>query len=194
MISQFPAPLNFAGHLQQSQPVSTGSDGPHWSAERGGGSRSVGQPERGAAVPDQRRRGALQHPGPPHHSTQPDRPGSRPSARIPHLLVGAHLRANNMTAKIAGVEYSVLTVHRSKPNPYLGVVPQSNLSSTIILFFHVTGSLFHEKTLPYGHRLVKSNRNFYSRDLTFNDTKTKWLHLLDETEFYFRPEQGLQSS
>ena len=45
-------------------------------------------------------------------------------------------------------------------NNDLGVVPQSDLSSTIIVhwcyndlnFSPMTDSLFHEKTLPYGHR------------------------------------------
>ena len=75
-----------------------------------------------------------------------------------------------------------------------------------MLTVSMTDSLFHEKTLPYGHRRLrlktynrykKKTRNFYSRDCKFNATKTKWLPLLillDETDFFFRCENGLRSS
>ena len=47
----------------------------------------------------------------------------------------------------------------------LGVVPQSDLSSTIILTFFLRLTK------------IKSNRNFYTRDRKFNATKTKSLYL-----------------
>ena len=82
---------------------------------------------------------------------------------------------------------SVKIPHDTSPN-FLGVVPQSDLSSTIIVsrcyndleHFPTTDSLFHKKTLPYGHpRLrLKTYRNFYSQVPKFNATKTKCLHLL----------------
>lgn len=54
----------------------------------------MGQPVLGAALRHQRRRGALQHPGPPGPAAQPDRAGGRPAPGLPRVLLTAPAAAS----------------------------------------------------------------------------------------------------
>lgn len=78
-----------SGNVQQPGAVSPGRHGAHRPPQPRGRPRSVGKPQHGAALPDQRRWGALQHPGTSHHTEKSDCAGSRPSPRLPHLLIRA---------------------------------------------------------------------------------------------------------
>lgn len=82
------SPSLSSGDLHGPSPVPAGAAGARGPSERRGGARPVGQPLLGAPVRHQRRRGALQYPGPPLHAEEPDCSGGRPSPRLPHLLLG----------------------------------------------------------------------------------------------------------